>query len=266
MPDKRSEGRSKRKKKGLAFAAVLAVLAFIMLILLFAPFLNIHSIEVYGENHYNEDEIRNLSGILPGENGFRQIPLSPEAILSLRLTEAEQKLKALPYVKSAVVRLVFPDTVAVTITERTPAAYIVYLGSYLTVDEEGYVLEVTATAPSEELKELRGIHFTKYAVGGRLEADNISLVRLGVDVLNAVKNSDSSSKFVMWDVLDWVDMVGSESAMLSLDRRVVVRFDPADKLQYTIDFTKQIFFTKLSSHEAGRLEFLNNEDPSFIPE
>ena len=248
-----------------------AVLIFIGLVLvavmtLYTPLFNISQIQVFGADYYSVDEIRLASGILPGENGFQKISLSPEAILGMRLTDAEEAIKVLPYVKEARVRLIFPNSVKITITERQPAAYLTYLGNYLTVDSEGVVLEVDQSPPKEDLKEVRGVEFTKYTTGKPLETDDIDYIRIAANITTAVKKSDSESEFLMWPMVNWIDVVDANTTLVSLDNRVIMRFDPSDKLQYVIDFAKEIFFTKLTTSERGRLEFVPGQDPSFIPD
>lgn len=260
----------KRAKKRLAVFFFIVGLALIVMLLLYAPVFNISAIEVLGSTRYPDKKIIGMSGIKIGENGFRKLRLEPESILKLRLTDSERKISQLPYVKSCTVNLVFPDKVSVKVTERQPAAYIRYLDNYLTVDGEGYVLEAAAQRPSGEgpsgLVEIRGIEFSKYTLGGRLEASDVELIKKGTEIIKAIKSSDADSDFILLDVLDWIDMVGMNNAMLSLDdNRITVRFDPSDKLQYTIDFTKEIFFKKINSKETGTIEFMG-ENPNFIPE
>ena len=86
------------------------------------------------------------------------------------------------------------------------------------------------------------------------------------EIINTIRNSDEYTNIKLADVLDWVDMVSDNSAIMSLDNRIIVRFNPKDKLQYTIDFTKEIFFKKISTKETGRIEFSGDQNPSFIPD
>ncbi len=256
----------RRVKRRLKILFAIVGIALILLFLFFAPFFNIRSIQVTGSTRYAPEKIIESSGLLLGENGFRKLKLQAEAILELRLIDSEKKIEQLPYVKASIVSLVFPDKVAIEVTEREPAAIIRYLDSYLTVDREGYVLESTNQRPEGNLKEIRGIEFAKYTMGGQLEASDISLIRTAVDIIEAIKNSDSSTDLKLFEVLDWIDMVDRNSALFSLDNRIVVRFNPEDKLQYTIDFTKEIFFKKINTKESGRIEFSGDQNPSFIPD
>ena len=256
----------KRRRKGLKAVLILIGLALLSVMILYTPLFNISQIQVSGSSYYSVDEIRLASGILPGENGFKKIRLSPEAILGLRLTDAEEAIKALPFVKDAQVKLIFPNSVNITITERQPAVYLVYLGNYLIADADGFVLEVSQNPPQENLKEVRGVEFTKYTTGKQLETDDLDYIRIASNITEAVKKSDSESEFLMLPMVNWIDVVDANTTLMSLDNRVIMRFDPADKLQYTIDFGKQIFFTKINTNERGRLEFVPGQNPSFIPD
>lgn len=263
IPMSRGKKRRKRLLK-ILFLLVCPVLLVIMLF--FTPIFSVKNIRVEGAGYYSQDEIRLASGITLGENPFRKIRLSLEAILGLRLLDAEAAIEALPRVKEARVFIIFPDQIGIHVIERQPSVYLSYLGSYLTVDAEGYVLEVRQGTPPEGLKEVRGIDFSRYAVGKRLETDDIEHVRLADNIVGAIRKSDENSDFLLWPVVDWLDVVDDDTAMMSLDNRIVVRFDPTDKLQYTIDFAKQIFFTKIGTNERGRLEFIKGQNPSFIPD
>lgn len=260
----KSSKRHVRRRLKVLF--VIMGLASALLMLLFAPIFNISSVEVMGSTRYTPEKIKEISGIVPGQNGFRKLKLTPKAILELRLLDSEEKVNELPYVKSCTVSLVFPSGVSIKVLERQPAAFIRYLDNYLTVDNEGYVLEASHERPIGVLKEVRGIEFTKYTLGDQLEASDIALIKVGIGVLNTIRDSDKSTNFKLFEVLDWIDMVDKNNVLLSLDNRIVVRFNPEDKLQYTIDFTKEVFFKKINTKETGRLEFSGDQSPSFIPE
>lgn len=258
--------KNRHAKTRLKILIFILVLALSLVILLFAPIFNVESIEVKGSSRYTAEKVIETSEIVIGENGFRKLRLKAEAILELRLLDSEEKICQLPYVKSCTVKIAFPDRIEIQITEREPAAYIVYFDNYLTVDDQGFVLEAGNTEPPPDLKEIRGIEFKKYTIGGQLEESEISLIQTGVEIINTIKISDETTTFKLADVLDWVDMISEHNSMISLDNRIIVRFNPKDKLQYTIDFTKEVFFKKISTKETGRLEFSGDQNPSFIPD
>jgi cell division protein FtsQ len=258
--------KKKRSKARFKILLALLALAFALLFLMFAPIFNIKYIEVIGSEKYTDEEIIAASGIRIGDNGFRKLKITPESLFEFRILDSEEGIKRLSYVNTCKVSIVFPDKVLIKITDRKPAAYLVYFDNFITVDEQGFVLEAAHSKPVGDLKEIRGIDFSRYVLGGQLETSNITLIRVGVDIINAINRSDENSDIKLADVLDWVDIINENDAMLSLDNRVIVRFDPKDKLQYYIDFTKEIFFKKISTQESGRLEFSGDQNPSFIPD
>ncbi len=257
--------RKRRAKRRLKVMLFIVGLALILLVLLYAPIFNITAIDVTGVTRYEPEQIRQISGLVLGENGFRKLKFTPEA-LELRLIDSEKKVESLSYIKDCRVSLVFPNKVKIEVSERQPVAHIRHLDSYLTVDGEGYVLESSAQMPNVGLAEFRGIEFTKYTLGGQLEASDIQLIKTGVNIMEAIKTSDRNTEFKLYDILDWIDMVDRNNVLLSLDNRIIVRFNPEDKLQYTIDFTKEIFFKKINTTATGRLEFSGDQSPSFSPQ
>lgn len=257
--------KRRRAKRRLIVLLLVAGLAVVLLFLMYAPIFDIKTIEVYGSSKYPDETIKEASGITIGENGFRMLRFKPEAILELRLLDSEERIKGLSYVKTCVVRLQLPDRVSIAITEREPAAYLVYFDNYLIVDEQGYVLEVQNEKPRGLLKEIRGIEFAKYSIGGQLEASDISLIRTGVTVINTIKASDEYTDLKLFDVLDWVDVVDRNTALMSLDNRVIVRFDPQEELQYTIDFTKEIFLKRLVQRKQEGLNSQGLRTPVSYP-
>lgn len=259
--------KKRRMRLWLKFVLALVVLMLLSVALLFTPLFNITEITVSGASRYNSEDIKRLSGILPGDNAYMKIKFQPEAILGLRLIDSENAIKSLPYIRDADVWIEFPNKLVIEVSERQPAAYLNYLGNYLVVDSDGYVLEVANTPPRESFMEIRGIDFTKYAIGKQLETEDLAHVKTAVTIIEAIKRSDEFTEFKLWQVVDWIDIVDDDTALVSLDKRLFARFDPtSDKLQYYIDYTKVVFFTQTTTQGRGMLVFYNNQNPSFMPE
>ena len=136
--------KNRRAKTRLKILIFVFVLALCLVFLLFAPMFNIKSIEVEGSSRYTVEKIIEKSGIVIGENGFRKLRMKPEAILDLRLLDSEEKIGQLPYVKTCIVKIVFPDRIKIQITEREPAAFILFFILTITLlwTPKGYVFEV----------------------------------------------------------------------------------------------------------------------------
>lgn len=65
-------------------------------------------------------------------------------IFNIPLGEARAEVEAIPWVRSATLRRVYPNHLLVEITERTPVAYVDLQGTLKLVDAEGVILEKPA--------------------------------------------------------------------------------------------------------------------------
>ncbi|HEV2423568.1 MAG TPA: FtsQ-type POTRA domain-containing protein [Terriglobia bacterium] len=65
-------------------------------------------------------------------------------IFGIRLGEARAEIEAIPWVRSATLRRVYPNHLLVEITERKPVAYVNLQGTLKLVDAEGVILEKPA--------------------------------------------------------------------------------------------------------------------------
>ncbi|HVM78127.1 MAG TPA: cell division protein FtsQ/DivIB [Stellaceae bacterium] len=77
-------------------------------------------------------------------------------ILAASPVEARARLEALPWVRSAAVARLLPDTIAVEITERKPMALWQHGGKFELIDEEGKVLPVEQLGQFSSLPVLVG--------------------------------------------------------------------------------------------------------------
>jgi cell division protein FtsQ len=66
------------------------------------------------------------------------------ALLTLDTAAVANRVEALPWVARAQVRLAWPDTVRITVTERVPVAQVAGAGGYAEVDRTGRVLAWSA--------------------------------------------------------------------------------------------------------------------------
>jgi cell division protein FtsQ len=87
-------------------------------------------VTISGEAQLGEPEILKLAGISPRDS----LPFFDAA-------EARQKLEALPLIKQASVRKLYPDRIVIAIVERTPAALWQKDGDVRTIAADGAVID-----------------------------------------------------------------------------------------------------------------------------
>ena len=124
----------KKKKRRIGFRKMRWILLFLVCALIGfgisqAPLFNVKNIDVSGNENVDSSVIIGLSGVK--EN---------QPIGSVRTGRAETMIETNPWVKSAVVKRRFPNTIVIKVVERTPVAAVAAGNGVLIVDEEGSVL------------------------------------------------------------------------------------------------------------------------------
>jgi cell division protein FtsQ len=132
----------KKKKKLLLLGLAIAFIAFIWGLargtrLLLASQLELDKIEVQGCLRTDPQQIIKAAAVSPETSMF-----------DLRLKEISQRVEALPWVRTCVVRRVFPDKLALQVVERSPIA-LVRLDKLYYCDEDGTPFK--QPAPGETL-------------------------------------------------------------------------------------------------------------------
>lgn len=127
------EVKNKKKKKiTIKIVLILAFLITACILLASSEIFNIKKVSVQGLDKLSDKEIISYSNIVIGENIFKT-----------NLAKAEYEIEKNPYVKTVEVKRKFPDTIIVNIEERK-VKYILQLAeSYIYVDSQGYILEIS---------------------------------------------------------------------------------------------------------------------------
>ncbi len=116
-------------------------------------------------------EVDGASRCAPEEIRATLAPLSGQNLLAFSLEEAAERVRAIPRVREASIKRVFPHTLRVTIVERTPAARAVLDGTVQIVDDTGAVLGPVGPELADDLPVLVGLDgLHDRALRARLEA------------------------------------------------------------------------------------------------
>ena len=141
------DGASRPRRGGVAGLLRTAVLAGVLLAVTWVVFglardhwlyridsLALKRIPVSRDGVLTDEEIRRLAGVQPGRN-----------VLTIDLFSLRQRLLRHPRIDEATVRIEFPDTLRISVRERTPVARILLppvggLQAFYLLDETGHVL------------------------------------------------------------------------------------------------------------------------------
>ncbi len=137
-----------KMSKNLIFLFTILTL---LLIFINLPMFNVVSVQVVGNDNTKVEDIENIVLLDDKSN-----------IFWVNDSKMEMAVKSLPYVKTVKVKKNVPNELIVEIVERVPVAYLLYnKNSYIYIDNEGYVLEVSAK-PLEGKPYITGVKYENF--------------------------------------------------------------------------------------------------------
>jgi cell division protein FtsQ len=114
---------------------VTGIIAVVWLLLV-SPVLGVSSVQVDGVTTLPADQVRDTAGIEPGT-----------PLLRVDVDAARARIARLPQVASVAVTRGWPNTVVVTVVERTPIAIVGEPGRRTLVDAKGVLFDTVSGAP-----------------------------------------------------------------------------------------------------------------------
>lgn len=196
-----NEIKNKKKKKRTVKIFLISISIIVICILLASSeIFNIKKISVKGIDKLSDKEVISYSQITIGENIFKT-----------SLSKAEYEIEKNPYVKKVEVKREFPNTILVNIEERK-VNYILQLAeSYVYVDAQGYILEISKE--KKEVPILIGIvtDLSNIKQGDRLIKEDL----LKFDKINEIV--EISKNYEIFNYLSKIDISDSSKYILYLE-------------------------------------------------
>lgn len=139
---------------------VLLILACIAIIVV-KETCTVDRVDVSGNQHYTEEEIKHL--VMDGRYGNNTI--------YLYLKYNRKAVKDIPFIERMDVKILSPNHVKIDVYEKALAGYIEYLGHYLYFDRDGIVVE-SATKQIEGIPFVTGLNFDHVVLHEKLPVGN----------------------------------------------------------------------------------------------
>lgn len=134
----KKKSKLKRKVNTKLIKAMLKIMFLVFIImgtiafLMISPIFNIAEIEIENNKKLSQNTYISLSGIKKGENIYR---ISKKEIIG--------KIKENAYVEKVRVKRILPNKINIEVQERTATYMIQIANSYMYIDNQGYMLEVS---------------------------------------------------------------------------------------------------------------------------
>ena len=116
----------------IKWTILLVALAISIVMFMMSPLFNLSEIQVINNEKLSSDTIISLSEIQIGDNIYK---------ISKRKTV--NKIKQNAYIESVKIERKLPDKINITIKERRPTFMLEYANSYVYINNQGYILEIS---------------------------------------------------------------------------------------------------------------------------
>ena len=157
--------KKRRKRFGVG---ILIFLMFVAAILGVGFYLlnqyNITTVYVEGNLHYSTEEIQNM--VMEGPLGNNS--------LYLNFKYKDKGVEDIPFVDVMDVDILAPDTIKITVYEKSLAGYVEFMDTYMYFDKDGYVTE-SSNVKTMGVPQITGLSFDYVVLGERLPVEDETL-------------------------------------------------------------------------------------------
>lgn len=172
--------RNKKIKIFIKLILILLVIVGLIIYLMLSPIFNIKNINVEGNSSISSEQIISLSRVQKETNLFK---VSNKDTISA--------IKENPYVKTVEIRRTLPDTITFVITERIATYMLEYGSSYAYIDNQGYILEISANI-KDGLAKIVGCETSQDEIipGNRLCENDLEKLNIVLRITASAKTSE----------------------------------------------------------------------------
>lgn len=191
---KEEQKRLKRKKRISIIIKTVVILGIIVggcAFALTSPIFNIETIEVLNNNIVSSEEIISLSELKTGENIFKFSKIN-----------VKDKIKENAYIESLQIHRKMPNTIQINIEEREPKYSVEFMGKYVYINTQGYLLEVSED--SKGLVIIQGITTNEEEIkpNNRLNTDDLIALEDIIKIMNVAKENNIETKVTSIDIIN----------------------------------------------------------------
>ncbi len=231
----------------------LAVLLFIICIsivfLLSSNLFTIINIVVEGNNNVSKEEIIRLSSIYYGQNIFR-----------INKKKSMRDILQNPYAEYIKISRNLPRTVTIDIIERKPIAVVPYVGSYLSIDKNGIILEVNTKIKNKDVPIIQGLKFSNFKIGDKLDLEVKQQFDTTLNIINAVNKAEFVNE------VSGIIMVDTDNLKMTTRKGITILLGNNNNIEYKVSFAKTMYDDASQKYVKGTIDITHYGNPVFKPE
>lgn len=184
----------RQKKRRLTFViSAIALFAFLIFLLAYLP--RIHHVQLEGVTRIAVSDFLNMTGIHYGEH-----------ILSLKEERIREQLASNPYYMLETSEYIFPDTLKITLVERSNDACLRFLDQDIVISRDSTVLDMGASGSFPDMLRLQGISVTGYQIGEPLGVQDDYQLETTKVLLALLYESDYRTDYEIVDISNPLDI------------------------------------------------------------
>jgi len=235
---KKQKIRALKKMATCLFLTILLIGGFVYFLL--SPVFNIKTIEVINNNNIPKDQIITSSGIILNENMFK-----------MSKKEAENKILSNPYVESVKIKRKLFDKIEINIEERTATLMLEYGNSYVYINNQGYILEITTAKLQAPILTGYVTPLEQIKPGNRLSKEDLERLKTVLNIMESANTNDFAT------LITKIDIKSKKNYKLTIESE-----DKIVHLGECSDLSTQMLFVKemLEREKGIEGEFFVNMD------
>lgn len=195
--------QSKGRKLFIKISLILSLLILAFIILASTEIFNIKEISVSGTDKLTANEIISFSQIQYEENLFK-----------INFSNVKNKIKENSYVEEVSLKRILPNKIQINITERKPKYMLQLAESYIYIDGQGYILEISKE--KKEIPILLGVltDLSNIKESDRLEKEDL----LKLNTVNAIVAT--AENYEILKLITRIDITNISEYILYLDTEI----------------------------------------------
>lgn len=191
---KQSNNKSKKTKKmsrGKKLILFLILIGIILAILFSTSLFNIETINVSGNTIVSSDEIISLSGIQKHSNLFR-----------INKSGAIANLKTNAYVEDVFISRKLPNQINIEIEERVPKYMLQFADSYVYVNNQGYMLEISNEKLNIPILIGISTDLSNIEAGNRMNLTDLKKMDMVINIVDTATTNEIGHLITKIDISD----------------------------------------------------------------
>lgn len=179
-----------QNKNGLLKFVIIMIFIVVFLVIAFV-LLERHTIKtvyVEGNLHYSEEEIKGI--VMEGMLGNNSLYLS--------FKYKNKGIKNIPFIDIMDVNIISPDTIKITVFEKSLAGYVEFMDKNMYFDKDGYVIE-SSSVKTVGIPQITGLSFDYIILGEQLPIEDENIFSSIMDITKLLSKYELTADKIYFD-------------------------------------------------------------------